>query len=291
MKYFLLLILIFAKHADACEVTLPNQMLIFNEDLIDKSIYQSSNCESKLIDDLHQTVTGLEGRIASFQLKELMSIKGHSLEINPPSILIKQLKTLIREQLKMPSGVQVKAAHSQNLPGIIALPAGDKVEISCFSCLFGTQEPIHIIISGIDGSKKTIIASVDFKKLVKAYRLISPLTSFSLLDDVSILKEEYLEAIPHTDLITDRNLLKFYKTNKPLRAGELLKKSDLNAVNLVRAGLKTDVVLENKMVRIKTSGISRSNGSIGEMVEVFHPQKNKKYLGKVVDINKVLVEL
>jgi hypothetical protein len=24
---------------------------------------------------------------------------------------------------------------------------------------------------------------------------------------------------------------------------------------------------------------------------VYHPQKNKKYLGKVIDVNKVLVEL
>ena len=85
--------------------------------------------------------------------------------------------------------------------------------------------------------------------------------------------------------------LKFYKTNKPLRTGEILKLSDLNAINLVRAGLKTDVVLENQMVRIKTQGICRSNGTIGELVEVYHAQKNKKYLGRVVDINKVLVEL
>ena len=135
------------------------------------------------------------------------------------------------------------------------------------------------------------MASADFKKMVKAFRLTSALPSFSSVNDTNILKEEYVETIPHTDLITDVEMLKFYKTNKPLKAGEILKKSDLNAVNLVRAGLKTDVVLENQMVRIKTSGISRGNGTIGELVEVYHPQKNKKYLGKVIDINKVLVEL
>ena len=127
--------------------------------------------------------------------------------------------------------------------------------------------------------------------MVKAYRLTSPLASFSSLNDSDILKEEYIESIPHTDIITDMESLKFYKTNKPIKAGEILKASDLNAINLVRAGLKTDVVLENQMVRIKTQGISRSNGTIGELVEVYHPQKNKKYLGKVIDINKVLVEL
>jgi flagella basal body P-ring formation protein FlgA len=94
-----------------------------------------------------------------------------------------------------------------------------------------------------------------------------------------------------TDLITDLETLKFFKTNKPLRTGDIIKRSDLNAINLVKAGLKTDVVLENQMIRIKTQGISRGNGAIGDIVEVFHPQKNKKYQGKVIDINKVLVEL
>jgi flagella basal body P-ring formation protein FlgA len=92
-------------------------------------------------------------------------------------------------------------------------------------------------------------------------------------------------------LISDIETLAFYKTNKPLKAGEILKTADLNAINLVKAGLKTEVVLENQMIRIKTQGISRSNGTIGELVEVYHPQKNKKYQGRVVDINKVLVEL
>jgi flagella basal body P-ring formation protein FlgA len=97
--------------------------------------------------------------------------------------------------------------------------------------------------------------------------------------------------VPYTDLVTDAETLRFFKSNKPLRAGELLRASDLNAQNLVRAGMRTEVILENEMVRIKTSGISRSSGGFGETVEVFHQQKNKKYQGKVIDNNKVLVEL
>ena len=127
--------------------------------------------------------------------------------------------------------------------------------------------------------------------MVKAFRVTQPLPSFSDIKDKNVVKEEYVEAIPHTDLITDFESLKFFKTNKPLRTGELIKRSDLNAVNLVKAGLKTEVILENSAIRIKTDGISRNSGSIGEMVEVYHAQKNKKYLGKVIDVNKVLVEL
>lgn len=291
MKYLVLFLILATQSALACEVFLPYQMIVFNEEASGKNIYQIKDCNAKVADDLHQIVTGLEGRVASYQFKEMLTSRGHNVDVNPPSVLIQQFRTLVREQLLLPPGVQVKSTRAVNLPGALALPAGDKMEISCSSCLFGSQQPLNVSIVGFDGSKQTMTVTADFKKMVKAYRLISPLASFSSINDKNILKEEYIESIPHTDLITDYDTLKFYKTNKPLRAGELIKKSDLNAVNLVRAGLKTDVVLENQAIRIKTQGISRGNGTIGELVEVYHPQKNKKYQGRVIDINKVLVEL
>lgn len=291
MNKLLMLTLLFAQSAFACEVLLPYQMVIFSNDLSGKNTYQIKNCESKVTDDLHEIVTGLEGRVASYQLKEMMTARGHELEIGPGSVLIQQFSTLIREQLMLPTGVQVKETRSVNMPGILSVPAGDRIEISCTGCLYGIQQPINVTILGFDGSKRSIFASADFKKMVKAFRLTGPLASFSTVTEASMLKEEYVESIPHTDLITDIEQLKFYKTNKPLKTGDILRKSDLNAINLVKAGLKTDVVLENQMVRIKTQGISRGNGTIGELVEVYHPQKNKKYQGKVIDINKVLVEL
>ena len=291
MKYAFLFLAFLTQWASACEVHLPYQLLVFNDDKSGKEIYQAKNCDVSALETLHQIVTGLEGRVASFQLKEMMNARGHEVEVQPQSIFIQQFRSLIRDQLTLPTGVQVKATSPINMPGILALPAGDKIEISCSTCLYGTQQPLSVSIMGFDGSRQSLYATADFKKLVKAYRLTSALPSFSSINANEVLKEEYIESIPHTDLITNIEVLAFYKTNKPLKAGEILKTSDLNAVNLVKAGLKTEVVLENQMIRIKTQGISRSNGTIGELVEVYHPQKNKKYQGRVVDINKVLVEL
>src|SRR5690606_39052603 len=159
-----------------------------------------------------------------------------------------QIRTLLREHLALPTGIQIKKTRSINMPGILALPAGDQIELSCPSCLYGQQQAINVNILGFDGSKQSFTASIDFTKTVKAYRILSALPSFSSID-TTVLKEEYVDSIPHTDLITDVENLKFYKTNKPIKAGELIRRSDLNAINLVKAGLKTDVVLENQMIR------------------------------------------
>jgi flagella basal body P-ring formation protein FlgA len=291
MKYALFFLTLIIQSAFSCEVELPYQMVVFSNDKSGENVYKTKDCNSNVTDDLHQIVTSLQGRIASYQLKEMMGMRGHNLQIMPLSVVVHQFRAMIRDQIPLPAGVQVKETASVNMPGILSLSAGDKIEISCSACLYGIQQPLNVTIIGFDGTRQSVLATADFKKMVKAYRLTSPLASFSSLNDSDILKEEYIESIPHTDIITDMESLKFYKTNKPIKAGEILKASDLNAINLVRAGLKTDVVLENQMVRIKTQGISRSNGTIGELVEVYHPQKNKKYLGKVIDINKVLVEL
>ncbi len=274
-----------------CEITLPQHLLILGESSNSATTIQSKDCEGIVVEDISRLLSELEGRIPSHQLLRMMNQKGHqSLAITPHLIQIQQLKTIIRDQLPMPTGTQIKTTSAINASNFIVLAIGDKVDVRCSGCLFGSHQAVNIDIREFDGNNKSFVAAVDFIKMVRAYRVISPMQSFTAVPN-SYLKEEYTESIPHTDLVTDMETLRFYKTNKPVKSGELLRQSDLTAISLVRAGLKTDVILENEMVRIKTQGISRGNGAFGELVEVFHPQKNKKYQGKVVDINKVLVEL
>jgi flagella basal body P-ring formation protein FlgA len=256
-----------------------------------QNIFSHQNCNESKISDLYQVLTKLDGRISSAQLSEMMSSRGHSgMTFSPYMIQMTQMKSIMRDQLPLPLGIQVKATRSLNSGNILALSPGDQLSVSCEACLYGTQQPINIDIKGFDGTYRSLVMTADFVKMVKAYRTTSYLNSFSDVNS-STIKEEYVESIPHTDLVSDLSVLKFYKTNKPIKNGELLRLSDLNAINLVKAGLKTEVILENQMVRIKTQGISRNNGTLGELVEVFHAQKNKKYQGKVIDVNKVLVEL
>lgn len=291
MKLLFLITFIFVTPALACSVSLPEKLLVLGENSGPSTIIHPNNCTEEVLNDLSQILLTTEGRIAAYQIKEMMLAKNHHINVTPNSITVQNLKSLVRDQLMLPAGVHMKSIQAENSPSILSLSAGDRVEISCSSCLNGVNSSMNITIFRFDGTSQSLFARADFKKMVKAYRLVSPLASFQQLKDPQILKEEYVEEIPQTDLISDRDSLSFFITNKPLKAGELLRRSDLNAVNLVRAGTKTDVILENQMVRIKTQGISRANGSIGDFVEVYHPQKNKKYHGKVVDLNKVLVEL
>ncbi len=289
MKLFFLL-LCFVSTAFACDINMPHRLVILGDDITGQSPINTANCSEEAVRDLHRTLTGVEGRISSSQLTEMMNAKGHTVQIDQHSVQIQNLKSFIRDQLPIPAGVQVKTTYTVNSSNFLALAPGDQLMVYCSACLWGSKQPINVTINGFDGTRRDFISVADFGKMVRAFRLTRPLNSFA---DITVydIKEEFTEAVPHADFISDVQNLKYYKTNKPLKSGELLRISDLNAINIVKAGLKTEVILENEMVRIKTSGISRGNGAFGDTVEVYHQQKNKKYQGRVIDNNKVLVEL
>lgn len=290
MKY-LLALFSFMNVAWGCEIYLPHNILFLNKDEVNFQLFKSKDCSEKIIETTYQILTSMEGRVPSYQIKEILSNSGFNLAIYPQSVQIQHLNQIVKDQLHLPEGISLKKSTSIHNQGSIALTAGDQIEVQCNTCTYQDNQTLYLKIRGFDGQDRNIPVHADFKKLVKAYRLMVPITSFNEIQNLKWLQEEMVEEIPHVEFISNIDDFKFYKTNKTLKAGELLKKADFNAVKIVRAGLKTDVVLENSMVRIKTQGISRANGAIGEFVEVYHPQKNKKYQGRVIDINKVLVEL
>ncbi len=273
-----------------CEIHLPDHLLILGQSSNFKEALQQTDCTSTAIDEVSSLLNSIEGKVTSSQFAAILKMKNIEAQILPNTFRIDHISHLVREQLVLPPGVQLKSSEVVNGPNYLSLMPGDQIEIQCLGCLFGSRQPLNMKVISLDGNHRNLTVNADFKKMVKAFRTVGFLPAFSSVS-LGHVHEEFVESIPQTDLVTSLEELKFYKLNKPLRGGELLKKSDLNAINLVRAGSKTDVVIENALIKLQTSGISRNNGGYGEFVEVFNPQKNKKYQGRVVDINKILVEL
>ncbi len=281
---------IFSGFALACEIHLPAHLVVLSDHAqLDKTIHHSG-CTDETIKEFAGILGSMEGKIPAYQLKRMLKVNNEAINIQPAQIQIQHLSHLIREQMPLPSGIHLKSLSAINTSEVLTLTEGDKIQVECTNCLYGVNQPINVNVTGFDGSQRSLVVEASFRKMVRAYKVQTFHPAFSEISSSS-LTEELVEAIPHTDLVTDLSTLKFFKVNKPIKAGSLLRRSDLNALNLVKAGLKTEVIIENSLLKLKTHGVSRGNGSLGDFVEVFHPQKNKKYLGKVIDINKVLVEL
>ncbi len=290
LKLICLLLITASTSSFACEVEVPERLVVIGDAPDLSGALAHSGCSAEIIREISATLLSVTGKVTKFHFDELLRSRSIKAELKTPLFSVENLKHLIREQLKLPSGVQLHSSSAINHPDYLVLAAGERLEVRCESCSFGLRDTLKLFVNAPDGSWKGHLVSADFRRLVKAYRLTEFRQAFGVLTPAD-LTEAQVDAVPHTDLLSDLTHLGFFKLNKSLRSGELVRLSDLTPLDLVKAGVTTEVVIENSLIRLKTTGISRSNGSFGELVEVYHPQKNKKYQGKVVDINKVLVEL
>lgn len=290
MMNILFLITFFIIDSIACEIHLPEYLVVIDPSAKISGATAQSGCSDKDLQKIDETLIGVEGTVSNFQLQELLKQKYVSAVVRPSLIKIQSINSLVREQLSLPSGTKLDGISLDSKDSFLALSQNTKIQVECNNCSFGSSEQIKFFLQEPSGQLKGFTSVASFRRFTKAYRLTSFHPAFAPID-VSSLKEEFVEVVPYTDLFEDLGTLKFFRTNKPIRPGELLRTADLKAENLVRAGTRTEVIIENEMLKLKTMGLSRSNGSWGQFVEVFHTERNKKYLGKVIDINKVLVEL
>lgn len=288
--YLCLIFLIFSAFADACKIELPQKLLIIDESADITNAFSHQECSQNQLREAASIIKSVDGKISNSQLTEILLSKNINAELSPDLMEIQHFKNLMRRQIPLPSGLSIKSSSSQDTNNFIALSGVDLIDIQCTPCLFGKNQLMNLTITESNGVKRKFNVKTDFAKMVKAYKLKSSQHAFSKVNPDD-LEAVFVEAVPFTEFIDDLSLMKFYKFNKPVSAGDLIRRSDLTAENLVRAGNKTEVIIENELIRLKTSAIARNSGSFGDWVEVFHPQKNKKYNGKVIDLNKVLVEL
>src|SRR5690606_25173938 len=118
MKLFLVLFS-FINIAWACEVTLPHHIVFLNKDEINPNLIRTKNCDAKVYEAAHKVLTSLEGRVPSYQMKEILSGSGFNLEVYPQSILIQHLNQLTKSQLPLPEGITVKKLTSPQVQGSI----------------------------------------------------------------------------------------------------------------------------------------------------------------------------
>ena len=83
----------------------------------------------------------------------------------------------------------------------------------------------------------------------------------------------------------------FFKPTKTLKKGVPLLKRNLVPVKLVRSFAPVKIILSNKGIKLSGIAIAKKGGHYGEVI----PLKNKKgkriIFGKIIDFNKVKIEL
>jgi flagella basal body P-ring formation protein FlgA len=287
MKWLYFLILV-SVGSWACEIQLPQRILVSSQ-ATGASHGGSADCESHEIEEVYNILRDQSGSIAVARIQMALS-KQIKIVATSSHIQIDNIERIIE-------GNFVELQKSQNewkselLGSFFPLDANDQIEVSCHPCEFRGAEHFKLKVTQLGALKLSLDIPTRVFKLEEAIKVKINLNAFSDKIETNSWEITRAPAINFGRYFNQPDKLKFYKTNKQLKAGDFIKESDLTPLNLVRAGDRVEITFENDHVKVKSQAVSRQNGGIEDEVEVWNQANGKKYKGVVTDFNRVTIRL
>ena len=297
MKHWFLFLLFFSLDlcASDCEIQLFSKVyrMASGQALQARDIIQNSNCSPEISNKLSALVSNSEGSVGSDFLKTELKKEFPDININfsNKKLSLLDFNEALRDQLLPNSNLYFTQARSLNGVSSLGLVEGEQMRSVCDSCQSFGEKTIKIDISNVVANttrtlwfSSKIMAKV---KVVKANRSIS--FQQKALDPKDFYYDEVLTMSPDNAL-TSLDNIKFYKSNKTILQNAIVSNLDLQPVNLVNYGTPASVVLINSNISLQKTAMPLRSARFGEMIELKGPN-NKNIAGKVVDYNKVVIEL
>ena len=287
MKVFLICFFISTQlyAQDSCEINSYAQIFKINN-VIDDSIIKSSDCSGEIINNFISLVTSANGKLNSTYLsKYFKSEYRANVELSPKNLTVKSLKSVLEEKFSA-STKSISSIKSLYGKSSLTLDENESIQISCASCKTTGEKNIKII-----SQKGTTWISAIFLVSSEAYRVRKSLNRISPLLLSSDFERINTSDRGRTQYFTDIENIQFYKLNKDLREGDLVKSHDLSPKRLINFGQKVKLTIKNNFINLKTIGIAKKSGKIGDFIEIQNPKTKKIFLGKITDFNKAVVDL
>jgi flagella basal body P-ring formation protein FlgA len=271
-----------------CELAIPARVLVTSSSN-GAWPFENKNCTSQQFDAVHEVLRDQDGAIPLARLQAAIGGEIH-LRSEESTIRVENTAYLIRKSFTDVgnAGMVIGNPFQGNL---IAIPKDSEFVLHCHPCQFNGDEVMRLHVRSFQGGETDYTFQAKFSRYVNAYRTRRNISAFS-----ADLKPEMFEKVSVPDAaygqyLTDLSKLAFYKTNKTLRIGEIVRVSDLVPQTLVKAGDRVELIFENSHVRVKSQALSRQNGGMGDDIEVWNQTNGKKYHGTVIDHNRVQVNL
>lgn len=281
--------------ASECSVELFAKIyrLHVGQTLAARDVVRDSNCTPEISNKISAIISNSEGTIGTDFLKnELQKDFGDvSVNFTNKKISLLDFNEAIRDQLLPGSNLFFTQARSLNGISSLGLVEGEQMRAVCDACQSFGEKNIKIDINNvIANSSRTlwfaskIMAKV---KVVKAKRSIS--FQQKNLEAKDFYFEDVLTMSPDNAL-TSLDNIHFFKSNKTILQNAVVSNLDLQPVNLVNYGTPANVTLVHGSISLQKTAMPIRSARFGETVELRGPN-NKNISGKVVDYNKVVIEL
>ncbi|MEA9354898.1 flagella basal body P-ring formation protein FlgA [Bacteriovorax sp. PP10] len=297
MKYFfsILLFTSFNLYASECEIELFSKIyrLNANQALQARDLVKDSTCSPEISNKLASLVSSSEGTVGSDFLKSELQKEFSDVQIHftTKKLSLLDFNAALRDQLIPDSNLYFSQARSLNGITSLGLSEGEQMRAVCDSCQSFGEKNIKIDVANVvSNTSRTLWFSSKIMakvKVVKAKRNIS--FQQKTLDANDFYFEEVMTMTPENALTTLDNI-GFYKSNKTIVQNAVVSNLDLQAVNLINYGTPVSVTLVSQSISLQKTAMPLRSAHFGEVIELKGPN-NKNIAGKVVDFNKVVIEL
>jgi flagella basal body P-ring formation protein FlgA len=290
MKYFFYTSLIFSLYTHqafgVCNLVSYPQIIKINKSL-DTNIIKSSDCQEDIQIKFVEFISATTGTLNSKHLSNILKNE-HNVEINilPSIITVKSLDEKLSELLRLSSNTTLTNLASIYGQSSILLDDQEMIRASCQDCESAGNKNIKILFN-----QNTIWVTANL--LIRRKALTS---KAELNPHTEKLSPEQFEEIVVFDNGMDHHFndvdnIRYFKTNKKIPQGSILKTNDLTPLLLVKPGQTISIMIEGENISLQSTGIARSAGKLGDTIDVINAKTNKKVSAQVVDFNTVKVTL
>ena len=281
--------------ASECEIEMFSKIyrLSDNQVLQARDLIKSSKCSPEISNKLVVLVTNSEGVVGSDFLKKELQKDFPDLNIIflNKRLSLMDLNSVLKDQLLANSNLYFSQARSLNAVSSLGIIEGEQIRAICDSCQNFGEKNIKIEISNVVSNTNRTLWFVS--KIMAKVRVVKAKRNISFQEKALNANDFYFEEVmtmsPDNALTTLDNI-SFYKSNKTIIQNAIVSNLDLQAINLVNYGTPVSMTLVSQNISLQKIAMPLRSARFGEVVEL-KGLNNKNIAGKVVDFNKVVIEL
>ncbi|PIK14227.1 flagella basal body P-ring formation protein FlgA [Halobacteriovorax sp. JY17] len=277
-----------------CQIDIyPKSYLLTDSSMkLGKALIKKSTCDGSTDNEFIRFLIDTKGNTSGKQISRVFSsLVNKPVVIKPDRISIYKLEDYLTERLSFSKNWFIREIQiPTNLPAI-TLDAKENLSIDCPTCSYPGNKSIRIVINdSLKGINKyhMLTAKLQIKAKALVPRGILKLDNQPLTKQM--FKEEEVYTTDPSTLFTNIKTLGFYKVNKSVNSRAILI-NDLVSVSLVKAGVPASIILDNGVINLKSTATPLRSAKFGETVQLRSSRNNKIIVGKVIDYNKVSIEL
>ena len=283
-KIFSILAIFGLTTSHACEVNLHKYIYKIS-DQIDYKVIKRTDCPKPVINKLLTNLSNIEGKLPSRIFEEQLRIR--DFKIIPKVIHISTIENLVNENIELRPEKTLKKIESLTNLNQIQSDTELLFSVQCKECY--TKIGKANIKVQLDNKNFWFTGSVSLKKAVWIAK--KPINSFSTELSPNMFEQKVVYLDKDIETFQDVNNIKFYKTTKSLKAGDVVTSSHLAQRKLVKAFSKVRLKVVGSTLELSTTAKAQGSGFLDEFIEVKNIKSNKKFLAKIIDFNTVEIEL